>query len=116
MKVSVSEAQDRIEELLDRIAVGEEVVITDHGEPVAKLVPIPTLEKNRSRIRLGSAKGEFTVPDDFNGRRKSKTSSDDRSPARTPSCHLPKAHRSTAPASHLIADTLPVARGDAPGD
>ncbi len=44
MKVSVSEAQDRFEELLDRIAVGEEVVITDHGEPVAKPVPIPTSE------------------------------------------------------------------------
>jgi prevent-host-death family protein len=44
MKVSVGEAQDRFEELLDRIAVGEEVVITDHGEPVAMLVPIPTSE------------------------------------------------------------------------
>ena len=40
-------------------------MITDHGAPVAKLVPIPTLEKSRSRIRLGSAK-VFTVPDDFN--------------------------------------------------
>jgi prevent-host-death family protein len=44
MKVSVSEAQDRFEELLDRTAVGEEVVITDHDEPVAKLVPIPASE------------------------------------------------------------------------
>lgn len=44
MQVNVSEAQDRFEELLDRIAVGEEVVITDHGEPVAKLVPIPSPE------------------------------------------------------------------------
>jgi prevent-host-death family protein len=66
MKISVSEAQDRFEELLDRIAVGEEVVITDHSEPVAKLVPIPTSKKNCSKIRLGSAKGEFTIPDDFN--------------------------------------------------
>ncbi len=41
MRVSVSEAQDRFDELLDRIAVGEEDVITDHDEPVAKLVPIP---------------------------------------------------------------------------
>jgi len=65
MKVSVSEAQDRFEELLDRVAVGQEVVITDHGEPAAKLVPIPTSEKNRSKIRLGSAK-EFAVADDFN--------------------------------------------------
>ncbi len=44
MKVSVSEAQERFEELLNRIAVGEEVVITDQDEPVAELVPIPAAE------------------------------------------------------------------------
>ena len=50
----------------DRIAIGEEVVITDAGEPVAKLMPILATAKKRGKIRLGSAKGEFTVPDDFN--------------------------------------------------
>ena len=33
------------------------------GKPVAKLVPVNPSPKNRV---LGSAKGEFTVPDDFN--------------------------------------------------
>jgi len=38
----------------------------DKGEPVAKLVLIlPTEQKPRKR-QLGSAKGQFTVPDDFN--------------------------------------------------
>jgi prevent-host-death family protein len=66
MKVSVKEAENRFSDMLDRVAIGEEVVITDRGEPVAKLVPIPAGANKRSRIRLGSAKGEFTVPDDFN--------------------------------------------------
>jgi len=66
MKVSISEAKYRFPDMLDRIAIGEEVVLTDKGEPVAKLVPIPATAKKRRGIRLGSAKGEFTVPDDFN--------------------------------------------------
>jgi antitoxin (DNA-binding transcriptional repressor) of toxin-antitoxin stability system len=43
--------------------MGEEVIIAKAGKPVAKLVPLENRPKNRF---LGSAKGEFTVPDDFN--------------------------------------------------
>jgi len=43
--------------------MGEEVIIAKAGTPVAKLVPIDTKAKKRI---LGSAKGEFVVPDDFN--------------------------------------------------
>ena len=66
MKVDVHEAKSRFSDMLDRIAIGEEVVITDEDEPVAKLVPIPATTKKRRKFRFGSAKGEFTVPDDFN--------------------------------------------------
>jgi prevent-host-death family protein len=66
MKVSVKEAKNRFPDMLDRIAIGEQVVITDKGEPVAKLVPIPATAKKRRKRRSCSAKGEFTVPDDFN--------------------------------------------------
>ena len=66
MKVSVEEAQLRFSEMLDRLAIGDEVIITDKGESVAQLIAIaPTVEKPWKRL-LGSAKGEFTVPDDFN--------------------------------------------------
>jgi prevent-host-death family protein len=41
MKVSVDEAQSRFLELIDLAARGEEVVITERGEPVAELVAIP---------------------------------------------------------------------------
>ena len=37
--VSAFEAKTRFGELLERVAMGEEVVITRHGKPVARLVP-----------------------------------------------------------------------------
>jgi len=38
-KISAFEAKTRFGELLDRVAKGEEVVITRHDKPVARLVP-----------------------------------------------------------------------------
>ena len=67
MKVSVKDAKNQFSDMLNRIAIGEEVIITDKGDPVAKLVPMPATKKKKcTKIRFGSAKGEFTVPDDFN--------------------------------------------------
>ena len=63
MEVNIHEAKTHLSRLLERVAMGEEVIIAKAGEPVAKLVPINKRPKNRT---LGSAKGEFTVPDDFN--------------------------------------------------
>lgn len=59
MEVTLREAKIRLLQLLDLVASGEEVIIIQAGEPVAKLVPI-------NHRMFGSAKGEFTVPDDFN--------------------------------------------------
>lgn len=63
MHVNVREAKTRFSELLKRVAAGEEVITTKAGKPLAKLVPIRT--ERKARI-LGSAEGEFVVPDDFN--------------------------------------------------
>ena len=40
--VGVFEAKTRLSELLDRVATGQEVVITRHGVPVARLIPATT--------------------------------------------------------------------------
>jgi prevent-host-death family protein len=66
MKISVEDAKNRFSDMLDRIAIGEEVIITDKGEPVAKLVRVPATTKKPRKFQFGSAKGEITVPDDFN--------------------------------------------------
>jgi prevent-host-death family protein len=63
MEVNIHEAKTHLSRLLERVAMGEEVIIAKAGTPVAKLVPLETHPKKRV---LGSAKGEFTVPDDFN--------------------------------------------------
>jgi prevent-host-death family protein len=49
--VTALEAKTRLGELLDRVARGEEVVITRHDKPVARMVPEGG--RNLSDIRLG---------------------------------------------------------------
>jgi prevent-host-death family protein len=63
MEVNVHQAKTHLSKLLERVALGEEVVIAKAGKPVAKLIPLNIKPKKRM---LGSAKGEFVVPDDFN--------------------------------------------------
>ena len=62
MEVNIHEAKTHFSKLLERVALGEEVIIAKAGKPVAKLVPV---HQSKKRI-FGSAKGEFTIPDDFN--------------------------------------------------
>lgn len=58
-QVDIYEAKANLSEI---IASGEEVVITQHGEPVARLIPIRPPATNRIP---GSARGRFTVPAEF---------------------------------------------------
>lgn len=50
--VSAFEAKTRFGELLDRVARGEEVIITRHDKPVARLVPegAPRLDEVRQAV------------------------------------------------------------------
>ncbi|HEY6763771.1 MAG TPA: type II toxin-antitoxin system Phd/YefM family antitoxin [Candidatus Sulfotelmatobacter sp.] len=63
MEFNIHEAKTHFSRLLERVAVGEEVIIAKAGKPVAKLVP---LKSARPKFKFGSAKGKFVVPDDFN--------------------------------------------------
>jgi len=40
MQVAVRELKDRLSELLRRAEAGEEIVVTSHGRPVARLGPV----------------------------------------------------------------------------
>lgn len=59
--VGVHEAKTHLSHLLTEVAEGTEVIISNRGEPVARLVPI---RRDAGRI-LGSDRGRFSVPDDF---------------------------------------------------
>ena len=54
MQISVSDAKARLTELLRRAEEGEDIVLTRHGQPVARLAPI-VAERNR-RARLANLK------------------------------------------------------------
>lgn len=48
------DAQAHFPELLEKVASGEEITITEHGQPVARLVPVTrkhTPEERREAIR-----------------------------------------------------------------
>jgi len=42
MNVAVRELKDHLSEYLKRARNGEEIVITSHGKPVARLAPLPS--------------------------------------------------------------------------
>ena len=61
--VSVHEAKTHLSKLLEKVELGEIVVISRSGKPVAQLVSY-TVESPKRKI--GSAAGAFVLPDDFN--------------------------------------------------
>ncbi len=62
MEVNVREAKPHLSRLLESVERGEEVTIMRSNVPIAKLVAVAAPK----RRELGWARGEFTVPDDFN--------------------------------------------------
>ena len=58
--ISVEEAQAHLRELIDKLAPGEELIITDHQQPVAKLVDARPAER-----KLGTMRGtvRYMAPD-----------------------------------------------------
>lgn len=64
---AVSEIKARLSEYLARVRGGEEVIVTDRGRPVARIVPVSDREphlaelERRGLIRRPSAR----LPDDF---------------------------------------------------
>ncbi|HEX2092604.1 MAG TPA: type II toxin-antitoxin system prevent-host-death family antitoxin [Longimicrobiaceae bacterium] len=57
------QAESQLARLVEEVDAGAEVVITRNGQPVARIVP--AVEETGPDRTPGSAKGLFTVPDDF---------------------------------------------------
>lgn len=52
-QVGAYDAKTRLSELLERVEAGEEITITRHGSPVARLVPIergPSVEARQQAV------------------------------------------------------------------
>jgi prevent-host-death family protein len=50
-RIGIYDARAKLSELIERVQAGEEVVLTRHGEPVARLVP----EKQRRKRSRAAA-------------------------------------------------------------
>ena len=46
-EVGVTEARERLTEILDRVLEGEQLVVTRYGSPVAAIVPVPAEPDDR---------------------------------------------------------------------
>jgi antitoxin (DNA-binding transcriptional repressor) of toxin-antitoxin stability system len=53
----------QLPDLIDSVVNGEEVVFTQNNLPIAKLVAV---RQEKPRPQFGSAKGLFTMAEDFN--------------------------------------------------
>ena len=62
MHATVAEAKARLAELIRRAEGGEEIVLTRHGRPVARLSPATEIAK---RPLIGALAGQIDISDDF---------------------------------------------------
>lgn len=62
--ISIDDAQAKLKELIHRLAPGEEVIITENQQPVAKLVSEPSRPTPGLRPPPGLGKGFITVVSD----------------------------------------------------
>jgi prevent-host-death family protein len=61
--ITIEEAQARLKELIDKLAPGEEVIITDNQRPVAKLVGERSASPSRPAPGLGKGSVLYLAPD-----------------------------------------------------
>jgi antitoxin (DNA-binding transcriptional repressor) of toxin-antitoxin stability system len=63
--VTIEEAQVKLPEIIDKLAPGEELIITRNDQPVAKLVG--QQHAGRKARRPGSARGKLIIHSDDDG-------------------------------------------------
>ena len=61
-RIDINEAQSRFRELMKRVKNGEEVIIEQNEQPVARISPLSSTKEPR---QFGSAKGLIQMADDF---------------------------------------------------
>jgi prevent-host-death family protein len=65
-QVSIKVAETQLAKLIRAAREGEEVVITEGDQPVARIVSVPEASREAApRRRAGSGKGLFKLADDF---------------------------------------------------
>ena len=71
MQAAVSQLKASVSEYLSRVKAGEEILITDRGKPIAKIIPLPRsgamMDKRMSQLeRTGLARmGKGQTPEEI---------------------------------------------------
>lgn len=52
MQISVTDAKSQLTELVRRAEAGDEVILTRHGQPAARIVPIKPAQDRKSRLAI----------------------------------------------------------------
>jgi prevent-host-death family protein len=61
-QITVTEASQKLPELIEAALCGEEIIIIKENQPVVKLTPVVPVKRRR---QPGSAKGLITLSEDF---------------------------------------------------
>ncbi len=64
-RVNIHELKARLSELLDKLEVGEALLVCRRNVPIAELRRLPPDRPRRRKRTLGKAKGQLTVPASF---------------------------------------------------
>ena len=64
LTATVDEAQENLQDLLAHALAGNEVIITQHGKPVARLVTVPVAPPRKKRV-AGLNRGTIWTSEDF---------------------------------------------------
>ncbi|MGU7771362.1 type II toxin-antitoxin system Phd/YefM family antitoxin [Burkholderia sp. MR1-5-21] len=62
---SLNEAALDLSRLVDAAMGGEEVLISIHGKPAVRLVPVEPVKRVKPVRRFGALKGQVWIADDF---------------------------------------------------
>jgi prevent-host-death family protein len=52
MRISVTDAKGQLTDLVRRAEAGDEIILTRHGQPVVRLVPVKAVLKRKARRQL----------------------------------------------------------------
>lgn len=63
--ITIQEGHNRLAELIHRLTAGEEVVIAENDQPIARLVPASASSEPRKVPRLGTLRGTVLSMEHF---------------------------------------------------
>jgi prevent-host-death family protein len=63
IRLNMHEAKAHLSSYLDRVAMGETIILCKRNEPVAEICPLPA--RRKTNRPLGLARGAFKVPPEF---------------------------------------------------